>query len=476
MTKKNYSLIVVLSIGMVLSIILLTSYALWRMRDGQRGQNDILGACLSIDFNSSSNGMTSPDAWPKTNEEALLDPGYSFTIENGCSEDVNYEIVLDILTPSGNKMPDQYVNIRLDNGGVQKVSSLDPRDPEVEGEYPENLEKIVKVYAGTIPGDGEVSHTIRQWYDESAPSSTIGYKYSTKVEVIAGQKITPDYAITPEECFTFDSSTGTITDYDLDNPICSNKILVLPSTIGGVLVKNIMWSEQAPEDADQFGWGFQATLDAIKGSPAGTINWDYIDLSKAFGLEEIGDVSFESYNGNYELVLPNSLKKIGWGAFYSYSEEELIIPDSVTDISPFAFYWFGGNNLKLGQGLINIGSVAFNAYEGETSELEIPSTVKNIGFGAFTVYSGPRLILHEGLELIQAGAFEYYNGSEFTIPSTIKLLKYNIFNRYGVGGESNNPKVININMSEADFNDSTKVQKDFNWYNHNTTVLNYLVN
>ena len=39
--------------------------------------------------------------------------------------------------------------------------------------------------------------------------------------------------ITPEEYFTFDSATGTITDYD----IAGGLNVVIPSTIGGVAVE-----------------------------------------------------------------------------------------------------------------------------------------------------------------------------------------------------------------------------------------------
>ena len=492
MKKKDYKLTVIISIGMVLAIILLTSYAFWKVKDGQSGSNTILGSCLAIEFEEELDendepiiGISMDKAWPMSDEEGISTKGYTFTVKNTCDDAVNYEIVLETMkevSPS-NKMPDKYIKIRLDNGGVRKVSELEEVGNDSQATYASNIDKTYKVFTGTVTKDNPKTHTYRQWISFDAPSSTIGYNYKTKVKIYAGQGLgQPEYATTPEECFTFDSATGTITDYDLNNPVCSNKILVLPSTIGGVLVKSIMWAASVPDDIDWF-WAGSAVPDILvdiwrDNNDASDIDWDYIDLSGAFGLEIIGDSAFSGYNGDNELILPNSLKKIGWGAFFSYetTNYDLIIPNSVTDIAPGAFYSFNGTNLIIGSSVKNIGQEAFKEYNGENSQLNIPISVESVGTLAFYKYVGPQLVLNEGLEYIGVQAFYKYNGGEFTIPSTIKTIGRYAFIVYNDDTDPNNPKVININMSETDFNDNTKVRIETPWYNSSPPILNYLVN
>jgi hypothetical protein len=89
---------------------------------------------------------------------------------------------------------------------------------------------------------------------------------------------------TPEEYFTFDSTTGTITDYD----VAGGLDVVIPSTIGGVAV------------------------------------------------EHIGDEAF-SYKTLTSVIIPDSVTTIGDYAFYVNQLTSVIIPDSVTSIDVAAF-------------------------------------------------------------------------------------------------------------------------------------------
>ena len=198
MNKKNYKLVVVLSICMVLTIILLSSYAFWKIKDGQSGSNTILGSCLKIDFEEELDdrdepiiGITMEKAWPMSDVEGSQSPGYTFTVKNTCDDAVNYEIVLEtikIASPD-NKMPDQYVKVRLDDTGIKRVSELDLEDNDTQATYANDIDKTYKVFTGTVTKDSPKTHTIRQWYSSDAPSETIGYNYESKVKIYAGQGI-----------------------------------------------------------------------------------------------------------------------------------------------------------------------------------------------------------------------------------------------------------------------------------------------
>ena len=476
MNKKRYVFLLVLSIGMVLSIILLSSYALWRVRDGQTGQNDIYGACLSINFESDTNGLTSPNAWPMSIGEALAEEGYTFTVKNNCDIDVPYEVVLDILTPEGTKMPDQYVRVRLDDEKVQKVSEMDPREREVEGEYPENLEKIVKIYTGTIPGNDEVSHTLRQWYSEDAPPSTVGAKYSTKVEIIAGQGIVPiDQG---EICYLVEPITGTLLLY---NPECGTDV-TLPAEYMGIPIKTIsskafhtentyvLYDEYTEEDVDFtiatsynfYHEIFYEDLEAqnLDDTDVWLVKYNNFEDADSTILDNLENIMTDVENRGYIYRAMEVLAEKGMSIHNTCSANDnscdlgtiswAFKKESNGDYTFIGYYgladalWdtFCGSNVDL----INIDNIdfsqaynlekiedkAFMGYDAES--LSFPSSLKSIGEWAFYGFSGDDLQLSDSIEYIGEGAFQYYEGDNLILPNHLITVGDAAF--YGYNGDN----------------------------------------
>jgi hypothetical protein len=112
--------------------------------------------------------------------------------------------------------------------------------------------------------------------------------------------------------------------------------------------------------------------------------------------------------GITEIVLPNTIKKIGYAAFASTAITKFDMPDSVTEIDGEIFKGckqltevhlsdnieeirggIGGTSLKkmnLPKNLKWIGEYAFQGY-GELTDLVIPDTL-TVSFGAYAVYGG----------------------------------------------------------------------------------------
>ncbi|MBQ2375037.1 MAG: leucine-rich repeat protein [Alistipes sp.] len=173
-------------------------------------------------------------------------------------------------------------------------------------------------------------------------------------------------------------------------------------------------------------------------------------------LEEIGDSAFEGCKSLMcEILLPESLKKIGKSAFSNSSiSGNLILPEGLEDIGNSAFsncYYLTGSlsipqgikviksgtfsgsgldgNLILPKGLVEIGGAAFSN-SGLRGELNIPSTVTIIGGSAFSgaKFSGT-LVLPENLISLGSGAF--YNCQWLTgiveFPQNIVSIPSSIF-------------------------------------------------
>ena len=111
---------------------------------------------------------------------------------------------------------------------------------------------------------------------------------------------------TPEEYFTFNEETGTITGYDTDGGLD----VVIPSTINGVDVEHI-------------------------GDYAFKDNY-LISVTIPYGVTSIGYSAF-SYNDLASVNLPESLTDIAKYSFMSNKITSIDIPDSVTNIGFCAF-------------------------------------------------------------------------------------------------------------------------------------------
>jgi len=210
-------------------------------------------------------------------------------------------------------------------------------------------------------------------------------------------------------CFTFDSSTNTITDYDVT---CGGLDVVIPSAIGGVAVVNI---------------GDSAFKEKVLNSviiPDSVIT--------------IGDSAFR-INKLTSVTIGNSVTTIGWCAFQYNKLTSVTIPDSVTSIGDFAF---GSNKLTLvtiGNSVTSIGKGAFanndltlvtipdsvttigdSAFDNNLLTLvTIPDSVTTIGYRAFASNDLTLVTIGNSVTSIGKGAFAFNDLTLVTIPDSV---------------------------------------------------------
>lgn len=121
---------------------------------------------------------------------------------------------------------------------------------------------------------------------------------------------------TSENCFDFNESTGTITDYydyesnNSNNPECPTDVII-PKMINNALVTNLgEWSFSNTEITSVF---IPSTVKEIEFAAFYTCVIDNLVISE--GVESIGLLSFYECRNLETLVLPLSLKTIGGRAF-----------------------------------------------------------------------------------------------------------------------------------------------------------------
>ena len=136
----------------------------------------------------------------------------------------------------------------------------------------------------------------------------------------------------PEGCFDFDSTTGTITGYDVTT--CGLDV-VIPLTIGGVTPNSVT---------------------------------------------SIGGLAF-AYNQLTSVTIPDSVTSIFYAAFYDNQLTSVTIPDYLTTIDESAFADNLLTSVDILYGVTSIGIWAFGS--NNLTSVTIPDSVTSIGLDAF---------------------------------------------------------------------------------------------
>ena len=429
MDKKKTITITLIVIVLIATFILLTTYAFWRLKDGQSGSNYVYGKCLSFEFveledeNGKIGGFRLDNAEPISDEAGSALDGYTFKVENTCSDPVDYQVVLESLKiyndaenayyPESAYFADNKIKVQFDNETIRTYSDFEQVDDDAEDTSGE-IRKTRELLVGTIPGKTDdpndtsnvVTHNLKMWISSESTNADIGKIFRSKIKVFAGQN-TPQYALTDESCFLFNESSQSIIGFDFNK--CGTDAIVIPPTIGGVEVKNVI---------------FPDTL--------GPVTVGHLDISNLTGVESFPVHAFEgiTVNGG-TLVIPEGVKVIGTFAFSTIYSDHLVLPSTLTDISDFAFSGYNGDDLILPSNLVLIGQSAFSSYQGNGGNpLVIPDSVTTMRSGAFYSYKGNGLVIGNGLKDIPERAFWNYTGPSITFGNSVRRIFENAFYSY----------------------------------------------
>ncbi len=299
------------------------------------------------------------------------------------------------------------------------------------------------------------NYTLYIWIDGvnyNNPLDMGGKSFNFKLKFEAGQV---DY-VTDKECFAFDESTGSITDYlcysgnTNDLPVITD--VVIPSEIDGIKVTTIgryafsnnnLTSVVIPNSVTSIGYSaFKSNNLTSVVIPDSVTSieihaFSYNNLTSVVipdSVTTIKSSAFE-YNDLTSVVIPSSVKKLS--GFDNNNLTSVVIPDSVTEISDWAFsnnnltsvvipdsvtyiddWVFSDNNLTsvtIGNGVTTIGGSAFSY--NDLTEIVIPSSVKKLsGFDNNNLTS---VTIGNGVTTIGGSAFSSNNLTEIVIPDSV---------------------------------------------------------
>ncbi len=182
--KKTYLRLAIL--GVVITLFISTTYALWQITHIQNGENIINSNCFEITYEEEKEGISLSNAFPVEDDIGLQNKPYVFMLKNTCNGYASYEIEIDSVNVSKTKLPEEYLKVNIQTKNINKTINLD------------NKNESDKILEGIIGPNTTRIFEVRMWMDEKITldnTSAINSEYKGKVKVTYRAIKEPEYIL-----------------------------------------------------------------------------------------------------------------------------------------------------------------------------------------------------------------------------------------------------------------------------------------
>ena len=192
--KKKYKIALLsISILLIASVFIGTSYSLWQDSNVQEGTNEIKVGCFSVTFMNlaSYNGHVAGDinlvnTYPISDSRGNELVPYTFSIKNECSVATDYTINLETLNTTNYN--NDYLRVKFDNEseGTNNASTIYTSIEEGTVILTNEAVEARVLGRGHLEENDEKIYSLRLWVDKSATTTTpnvMGKKWNGKVVV-----------------------------------------------------------------------------------------------------------------------------------------------------------------------------------------------------------------------------------------------------------------------------------------------------
>ncbi len=180
--RKLYKIILmVISILLIGSIIIGTSYSMWVKTAVQKEKNIVNSSCFDIEFTESSS-INLASASPISDEAGLKKKPYTFTLKNTCNMNSKVTIALDVLSTS--TMSSSAIKTSLTKGNKSGtptlLTSLDKKaDVDISG-----AKEAYILGTDIIGANKSKSYSLYLWMDEAVTIAEASKSFSSKVVIV----------------------------------------------------------------------------------------------------------------------------------------------------------------------------------------------------------------------------------------------------------------------------------------------------
>ncbi len=196
--KKGYKYTLgVLTIMILLTLTIGTSYSYYTIDGKQENENSVVTSCFKIDFGSESGTINLADAYPISDAKGEALTPYTFTVTNTCTSDnsgytaISYDVTLNTIAGETNNLA-PYLKYKLDTQAAGKLSGrLDNtlnatlKTINYAGVNGSTIDTTYNLISGTLAPGASKTYSLRLWIDETATTDIAGYKFNGRVVVYA---------------------------------------------------------------------------------------------------------------------------------------------------------------------------------------------------------------------------------------------------------------------------------------------------
>lgn len=169
--KVTAIVLVILCIGLVISLISATTYALFSYDAYGANPNSYSTGMLSIVAKSKSETISLTSALPMTDDDGKSTNPYVFTIIN--TGNLDYEFDVKLLSTSSNTFSSDYIRLQVDDGEAVTLSSL--------------TNSVIKSKVNLAAGES-IDISLRVWLSMDTPNTELGKSFECKI-VTDGQAV-----------------------------------------------------------------------------------------------------------------------------------------------------------------------------------------------------------------------------------------------------------------------------------------------
>lgn len=190
--KKGYKVTLgVLTIMILLTLTIGTSYSYYTVGGTQEDTNELVTTCFKIDYNG-TNDININNAYPMSDTKGEASNPYTFTVTNTCTaanagtNRISYDISLNTVAGKTSNLATS-LKYKLDTQASAllstKLNSINSLKSTLKTEN--GVDNSYGLISGTL-GPGETkTYNLRLWIDENAGNDVMGQTFYGKVLVYA---------------------------------------------------------------------------------------------------------------------------------------------------------------------------------------------------------------------------------------------------------------------------------------------------
>ena len=186
MKLKYKFMLVIVTILLLSTLTIGSSYSLWLSNSTQLGENTMNIGCFNLTFED-SDAITLTNSYPIEHKVGRNLHPYTFTITNVCDYVASFDVNLELL--SSTTLSDSDIRVMLNNGGSKLYSEYEEAEGVLSGDgttlSDTSINTSRKIAHGVLWPNKSRTYSLRLWIDENVDASVMNKALHAKVVTIS---------------------------------------------------------------------------------------------------------------------------------------------------------------------------------------------------------------------------------------------------------------------------------------------------